>query len=736
MSERLLAGGTERSTPRGLETNAAQWRRGATRLPPPVGRGTAPVLVALLAAMSLATGCECRGGGIDIPDAGPIPDAGIVEDAGQTTFSDSAIGRSDLSIERVVPSHGSFTGGNRVVLRGSGFTDAAQVTVGGRDVQPADHELIDPRRLSVVVPAGEVGPADVSVTVGDQTVTLAGGYTYDALKVDPERGSTSGGTFLTITGSGTSFADGDSVQLGRSDCTDVEVVSPTRITCRTPPASAGFVDVTVRRGADGSETVAVDAFQYYDTSDPFGGGLGGGAITGSINLTVINATTGMAVDGAFAIVGEDLSTEHQGLTDALGQITFSGPDLVGPLTIHVAKHCFERTSVVAFDASDVTVFLVPWMDPMCGMGSGMPPPGRGRNGSFISGDLVWRGPNEYGPNPWSNVPEARAGWERVAYVYTTVYEIGFPNPDPASGSSIQRVIEQLPVDGEEHLGYPYRIFARPAGLAVYALAGLEESSTGRFVPYVMGVARNVLAGPGETLFDVDIVMDIPLDHYVETELGVTPPAVRTGPDRYRLSAYLDLGGEGLVQRIVNDQEFDVIRRRDASRGLRFVAEPALQGSLVDVRYLVVSGWYTSEFDSQPYTVVVQNGVTAVDETVRMPDFLGIPEPVSPAYGERLPDDRMLRWSSAGGPDPDLHVILMVGGDGNPAWRMFVPGSVREAPIPDLSTVPGLEDISSGSITWVVYAVKIPGFDFDSFTYAYLNDRYWSHYALDYFLAQR
>ena len=61
---------------------------------------------------------------------------------------------------------------------------------------------------------------------------------------------------------------------------------------------------------------------------------------------------------------------------------------------------------------------------------------------------------------------------------------------------------------------------------------------------------------------------------------------------------------------------------------------------------------------------------------------------------------------------------------------------QRGPRPDLSTVPGLEDISSGFITWVVYAVKIPGFDFDSFTYAYLNDRYWSHYALDYFLAQR
>lgn len=700
--------------------------------------GRARILLALsasLAASWMVAGCD-RGTGIDVPDAMVTPDAGGPVDSGGPSFSDSAIGRTDLSIERVVPAHGPFRGGNQVILRGSGFTDESFVSFGGRDVQPADHELIDSRRLAVIVPAGEVGPADVSIRVGDETVTLEDGYTYDAIYVDPPRGSTTGGTFVTVTGSGTAFEDGDTVVFGRTACADATVVSPTRITCRTPPSSAGYVDVTVRRGADGSETTAVDAYQYYDTSDPFGGGLGGGPITGAINLTVINAMTGTPVDGAFAIVGEDLATEHQGLTDALGQITFSGPDLVGPVTVHVAKHCFERTSVVAFDASDVTVFLVPWMDPMCGMG--MPPPGggRGRNGAFIEGDLIWRGPNEYGPNPWSNIPEPRAGWQRVAYVYTTVYEIGYPNPDPAAGGSAQRVLEVLPDDGTEHLGYPYRIFARPAGMAVYALAGLEEATTGRFVPYVMGVARNVLAGPGDTVYDVDIVMDIPLDHYVEVELGARPPAARTGPDRYRLQAFLDLGGEGLIWRTVHGQDFDTMRRRDASRAFRFVGEPALEGALVDGRYRITAGWFTTEFDSQPYTVVVQNGVTAVDETVHMPDFLGIPQAVSPAYGERIPSSRLLRWDAAGGPTPDLHVILMVGGDGNPAWRMFVPGDVRQAPIPDLSAIPMIDDISPGYITWVVYAIKIPGFDFDTFSYAHLNDRYWSHYALDYFLAQR
>ena len=702
--------------------------------------GGARVALALAIALAGVGGCD-RGGSIDIPDAAPLPDAGQPVDAGAPMFSDSAIARTDLSIDRIVPGHGPFVGGNQAILRGSGFTADALVTIGGREVQGADHELIDSRRLAVIVPAGEVGPADVTITVGDETVTLEDGYTYDAIYVDPPRGSTAGGTFVTITGSGTSFAEGDSVVFGRTACEDVQIVSETRITCRTPPSSAGSVDVIVRRSGDGSETVAADAYGYYDTSDPDEGGLGGGTISGAINVTAIDWMTGAPLEAAFAMVGDDLSTEHQGLTDALGQVTFSGPDLRGDVTVHVAKDCYQRTSVVSFDASDVTVFLRPWSNPpMRCIPPGDPPPptgGRGRNLAYVQGDLIWRGPNEYGPNPWANIPEPREGWERVAYVYTTVREIGVANPDPAAGGSRQRVLEVLPDDGTQHLGYPYRIVAYPRGLAVYALAGLEERRTGgRFIPYVMGVARNVLPGPGDTVDGVDIVMNIPLDHYVDVDLGALPEATPTGPDRFRVQAFLDLGGEGLIRRQVRTTDFDTLRRADASRDFRFVGQPALEGSIVDARYRITAGWYTGTADQPPYTYAVLNGITAVDETVAMPDFLAIPRAVAPAPSQRLPADRILRWRADGGPAPDLHWILLFGSDGNLAWEMFVPGDVYEAALPNLASLPELQDVPSGLIEWQVRAARIPGFDFDTFSYRYLSDRYWSHASFNYFVAER
>ena len=500
---------------------------------------------------------------------------------------------------------------------------------------------------------------------------------------------------------------------------------------RQPAAIAGTVDVTVTHAADASTTTAVGAFTYYETADPFSGGLGGGPINGAINLTAINAYTGDPIPDVFAIVGEDMETEHQGLTNVTGQITFSGPELLGPQTIHVAKHCFERTSVIAFDAQDVTVFLVPWMDPMCGMGN----PGgggRGRNGSFIEGELIWLGPNEFGPNPWANIPEPRTGWNRIAYVFTTQSGVGRPNPAPDTEGT-NRVFERIAPTSER--GYPYRIFARPAGLAVYALAGLENPSLGQFIPYVMGVARNVLVGPGETATNVDVIMDIPLDHTIEATLGARPMRAEAGPDTFRLEATLDLGGEGVISRQFGRFNFDVLRRRDDARAFRFVAEPALQGTLSDGRFRITAGWYTGQYDQEPHTRLVQTGVTAVDEVVALPDFMGLPDTVSPAPGAALPRDRVLRWrSTEGGLPPDFQMIYIVGGDGNPAWRMIVPGDVFEAPFPDLSAMEGIDDISPGTIFWAIESARVPGFNFNEFRYTYLNDQYQSHHAFNQFNA--
>src|SRR5690606_31054909 len=128
----------------------------------------------------------------------------------------------------------------------------------------------------------------------------------------------------------------------------------------------------------------------------------------------------------------------------------------------------------------------------------------------------------------------------------------------------------------------------------------------------------------------------PLDHYVEVQLTDLPSQAGLGPDRFRLQANIDLAGEGVIARQVAGVELDVLRSRDASRPFRFLAQPALEGALSDGRYRVEAGWFTGDFDGQPYTVVVERGVTAVDDAIVMGGFLGVPQPTAPAYGEYLP----------------------------------------------------------------------------------------------------
>lgn len=698
--------------------------------------------VVILGVVAAAVGCSKRAAGPEQLER-PSMDSGLaVPDAGSVVPDSAADAPAALPVvlQRVQPDHGPFIGGTEVVLRGSGFIEAnwiagcestdtcGTVTFGGLAVQEADIEFVDAYRIKVVVPAGMVGPADVNLTQPGSDVVLPGGFTYDAFYVTPNLGAVSGGTFVNLIGDGTAFAEGMTVKLGALDCTDLAIVSENRATCRTPASPPGTVDVQLTY-PDSTEIVVEDGFTYYDAADPFGGGLGGGAITGTVNITAVNAMTGGPVDGAFAIVGEDFETPYQGLTDAAGQITFSGADLEAPLTVHLAKFCFEKASFVAIDAANVTVFMTPWMDPSCGMGMGGGG-GRGREGAVISGELVWYGPNENGPNPWLNIPEPRANEIKVAYVYTTQASADSGNPDPAAAGD-PRVLEAE----VGSLGYSYSLFARPAGLAVYALAGLENTLTLEFTPYVMGVARNVLAGPGESIRDINIYMDIPLDHVLDVELAGLPGASSGGPNRYKVTANIDLGGEGVIVRMVNDVPIDELRGTSASRAYRFTAQPSLDSSLSDGRYTITAGWYTSEYDSPPETVRVMRGVSDVASTVVVDDFIGVPRPVSPADGDGIARDRMLRWTTTGDA-PDFFVLQLIGGDGNPAWTHIAPGTVNEAPVPDFDVIEGLDDIAGGSVTWIIQAVSKEGFDYSRFTYRDLNQDEWSAYSLDYFTIQQ
>jgi hypothetical protein len=117
--------------------------------------------------------------------------------------------------------------------------------------------------VTVTTAAGcsDARSANVNVTAGTSPVTVT--------SVAPVSGSTSGGTAVTINGTG--FAAGAGVTFGGTAATNVVVVSAIKITATTPAHTAGSVNVTVTNTNATSGTLT-SGYLYATLFDPNGDG--------------------------------------------------------------------------------------------------------------------------------------------------------------------------------------------------------------------------------------------------------------------------------------------------------------------------------------------------------------------------------------------------------------------------------------------------------------------------------
>lgn len=632
-----------------------------------------------------------------------------------------------LRVDYLDPDHGPFTGGTLTLMRGRGFQAGMEVIVGGRSVEVLDIEVIDDRRATIRTPAGDPGPADVTVNAGPLTATLDDGFLYEAITVDPPSGSVAGGTYVRITGFGTDFQAGDVVQFDGAALAGVQVISAGEIVGYTPPGVAGSADVTVT-GPSGT-VEAEDAFVYTNTSDPFLGGMGGGPITGAANITVVDAMTQDGIDMAYVTLDGPGMDDFSGYTDAFGQITFSSPTLTGDIIVMAAAAGYESTAFVTYDAQDLTIFLVPIPDPMPGP---LPP---GRAAGFISGYLMFGDATGIGTTGWTMVPEPRTSTEfKRCYVGTTYPNPFSGNPDPGIGGVINYVD-----DGST--SWDFTITARPAALAVVGVCGLYDPAVdpdgptgplppGVFTGFAIGVARGVLVGPGEIVEDVAVVVDIPLDTSIEVQL-VSPPPLNTpgwyGPTEYQTQAFIDLGGEGVIVLPGNRKTLPP----GATDGLLPGMAP-IMSSISDASYTVFAGAY-SYGGSNPFSVRVLRGVTDLSMPVIATDFLGSPRPVDPPYTGLPASYQHVQFAPEPGTTgtPTFNIDLISDFEGIPYWRIFTDGSVFDVPLPDMSVPAGSNPLPTNqSVIWTVYEIGIEGGDFSQFNYGWLNANYWSAYAAD------
>lgn len=702
------------------------------------------VRAVLLAMLAFLVGCS---------DPGPGGDDGDVSGDGDVATDGDADGDADgdmegedgdvpddvpFAVTGVIPDHGIFSGLTEVVVRGRGFVPGEPVEVffGDRPVPIGAVEIQDENRIACLTPPGEPDSfADVRVVQGELEATLADGFYYDPCTLSPSQGSTSGGTYVVIRCLGTDFAGEVSVTFDGAEAEDVTVNSATEITLRTPPGRVGPADVSITNVTGDVELA--EAYSYFDNTDPTSGGLGGDAVSGNVQVTVIDGGSGGPLPDSFVILGVDTGTEYQGRTDGSGNIVFSGPDLAGRQVIITVSHgpvdtpmdydCdgeaetpmqtfYESASFTEFDATYVTVILrpIPPPPPMC------PGPMPGGTSSYIEGELMFESMGEFGPYDWEIVPSPIPPNERkITFVATTAPDIFY---DPLRG--------EMPTTGtiaagpdsvvtEEDIGengFTYRIASRFGAVAVYALSGIYNDETHEFTPYAFGIHRGVLVPPGETVSGIDILMVTPLDETVFVELDGAPTQSGwdSGPNRYIVETYVDLGVEGVIWRPDRSST-----RNNASALHSFPSWMPRMGELADSTLTVAAHAYSfADVDGDgeedlvyPFSVRYLRGITNWEATAVVGDWIGIPHPDDPSYGGMVRDNRM-SWENGSG---DIHFTnVRLTRARMPWWNMILPGNQVEVEVPPLPR----ESVPDGTSTQfdVWHHRVLPGFIFDRWSY--------------------
>ncbi|WP_182067209.1 IPT/TIG domain-containing protein [Curtobacterium sp. ME12] len=198
------------------------------------------------------------------------------------------------TVTGVSPASGPTSGGQTVVITGTGLADVTEVTIGGNPATIVGTPTNT--RVSVSTPAGAAGAADVVVTDANESTAARDLYTYvpapTTTGVTPGTGSVAGGTVVTVNGDG--FVPGGTtvtlcgVTIAPADVTVSD--GGTRATFSTPPCDVGATPITVAT-AGGSNADA--SFQYVDAGDAASGGVGGTPVLGA------------GSDGTLAYTGAD-----------------------------------------------------------------------------------------------------------------------------------------------------------------------------------------------------------------------------------------------------------------------------------------------------------------------------------------------------------------------------------------------------------------------------------------------
>jgi hypothetical protein len=291
------------------------------------------------------------------------------------------------------PPSGVSAGGTLVTIAGTGFSGATAVNFGST---PASFTVVSDNQINAISPAGTVGTVDVTIIgVGGVSATsTADQFTFSApvaptvTGVNPTSGVTTGGTAVTITGSG--FTGATSVRFGIAPAASFTVVSDSQITAISP-AGTGTVDVTVSNSTGTSATSAADQFTFSTPVAPTVTGVNPkfGFTAGGTGVTITGSGFTIATSVQF---GANPAASFTVVSDS--QITAISPAGTGTVDVTVTNN----TGTSATSTADQFTYTVPGAPTVSSISPNSGPTGGGTTVIITGTGFTGATSVRFGPN--------------------------------------------------------------------------------------------------------------------------------------------------------------------------------------------------------------------------------------------------------------------------------------------------------------------------------------------------
>ena len=630
---------------------------------------------------------------VQVPTGAGLVDV-TVETAGETsTLADAFEFLNELQIDSISPDVGDTAGGETVTITGSGFTDTVGVRFG--PITASGVSVDSDSSLSVVTPPGSLGSVDVQVFDRSRSAMAEDGFLYleeaAVTAVTPSRGAMAGNTRVIIRGRG--FYGDVEVLFGDFPAAEVNVIDAATLEVRTPAvAEAQRVAVTVI--VDGEEVRTGKNFVFYDPFTP-AGGWWGDEINGSVNVTVIDAGNGARLESAFVTLHVRVDeTAFTCITNAVGQCTISYPEVMGIQIVSASALDYSAVTVTDVDAENIVIALSSTVPPTPGTPPAYTPP-------LITGTL----------SGLDKITDPAEDEIILGVIRTTTPGVGASNPPGTGIAQVTWTSGAAPI--------PFEMFSREGELAVVAICGVYNESTGDFTPHWFGVERRMAVRGEGTIYEVDIECDIRMNQTMTYKFR-NPPLAVGGADTNQAIPYLDFGGEGATNllRIAEGNTEIIVQDRFVP-----LDDPQLAG--VDYE---ITGQSVPSAGGLPFSVVFARNVTDPDERIDFPTSMPPADLVYPSPGGTVVD-RRFEWELATDEEADFYYAYIQDlAQEITFWEVWLPGDQLGFNLPYFPPGEGAVALPAGPLVLIVLSVDAITFDYDEFEFNDFGSWNWRAYS--------